>query len=119
MTNETGKRSRDRSSGICPAPVGGRVRGIMVITILIEGQGIDPSLDPRSELSPSLLLSVVIVYDDAALLKPSGLIWRRSGSTPRRPRLCGVCRPSGTVGLTMALGTFESTFGGWSPADRP
>ncbi len=113
MTIENSRRSRDRSFWILFS-VGWIVYGaLLLLTAVLEGEAVLPRL---ATVFPPSLLAIVVASRRRLFLKPEWHIWKTVGVHFGIGLAYAVLSASGTIGLTMALGAFESAFAGESPA---
>ena len=112
-TRENRKRSRDRSFWILFSAGWIVYAGLMVFTAVLEGVPVLPRF--ATVLSPSVF-AILIASRRRLFLKPEWQIWRTVGVHFGIGVGYGVSSALGTIGLTMALGAFESAFAGESPA---
>jgi len=85
----------------------------MVLTALLEGEAVLPRL---GTVLPPSVLSVLIASKRRLFLRPEWAIWGTVGIHFGVGLGYAVLSASGTIGLTMALGAFESAFAEESPA---
>jgi len=112
MINENRTRSRDRSFWILFAAGWVVYGGLMVLTALLEGAAVLPRL---ATVLPPSIFSVVIASRRRLFLKPEWHIWKTVGVHFGVGLGYAVLSALGTVGLTLALGGFETAFAGENP----
>jgi len=111
--SENSKRSRDRSFWILFSAGWVVFGGLMALTALLEGQAVLPHT--ATVLSPSFF-SILIASKRRHFLRPEWHIWKTVGIHFGIGIGYAVASASGTVGLTMALGAFDTVFAGGTPA---
>jgi signal transduction histidine kinase len=113
MVSEHRKQSRDRSFWILFSAGWIVYAGLMVSTAVLEGEAVLPRL---SSVLPPSIFSIVIASRRRLFLKPEWHIWKTVGVHFGVGLGYAVLSSLGTIGLTMALGAFESAFAGEAPA---
>jgi fumarate reductase subunit D len=111
--SENRKRSRDRSFWILFSAGWVVYGGLMVLTAVLEGELVLPRL---ATVLPPAAFSIVIASRRRLFLKPEWHIWKTVGVHFGVGLGYAVSSALGTVGLTTALGAFDSAFAGESPA---
>ena len=110
---ENRRRSRDRSFWILFSAGWMVYGGLMVFTAVLEGERVLPRL--VTVLPPSLF-AIIIASRRRHFLKPEWHIWKTVGVHFGVGLGFAVLSATGTIGLTVALGAFESAFAGEAPA---
>ena len=110
---ENGRQRRDRSFWILFSAGWVVYAGLMLLTALLEDQAVLPRV---ASVFPPLALSILVAANRRRFLRPEWQIWRIVGIHFAIGLGYAVSSAAGTVGLTMALGAFESAFAGETPA---
>lgn len=110
---ESRNRSRDRSFWILFSLGWILYAALLLLTAVLEGEAVVPR---AGTLFPPMLLAILIASRRRFFLKPEWHIWKTVGVHFGIGLAYAVLSAMGTVGLTMALGAFETAFAEESPA---
>jgi hypothetical protein len=113
IKNENGKQRRDRSFWILFSAGWVVYAGLMVLTALLEEGLVLPRV---ATVLPPLVFSILVASNRRHFLRPEWRIWRTAGVHLGVGVAYAVSSSLGTVGLTLALGAFDTAFAGEAPA---
>ncbi len=113
IISENGKHRGDRSFWILFSAGWVVYAGLMFLTALLEEEVVLPRL---ATVLPPLAFSILVASNRRHFLRPEWRIWRTAGAHLGVGLAYAVSSSLGTVGLTLALGAFETAFAGETPA---
>ena len=110
--SENRMQSRDRSFWILFSAGWVVYGGLMILTALLEGEAVLPR---TATILPPSVFSILIASKRRHFLRPEWQIWKTVGIHFGIGLGYAVLSALGTIGLTIALGAFETAFAGEDP----